>query len=198
MDCRQIAIIGAGGHGRVVADIARLCGYESILFFDDGDVPNRIGPVADVYGYLGTSDVFVAIGNNAVRKAVTERLPKEPVTLIHPQAVVARDVVLGRGVVIMAGAVVNPGVKIGDGVIVNTCSSVDHDSTIGAYTHISVGAHLAGTVCVGECVFLCAGAVVINNVCICDNTVVGAGAVAVKNITKPGTYVGVPARAQRQ
>lgn len=196
MECRQIAIIGAGGHGRVAADIAKLCGYQKVLFFDDGDVPGRVGSVSDVDAYLDTSDVFVAIGNNRVRKMITERLPKKPVTLVHPKAVVAGNVELGCGAVIMAGAVVNPGVKIGEGAIVNTGSSVDHDCIVGAYVHISVGAHLAGTVYVGEGVFICAGAVVINNICVCDNAVIGAGAVVVKNIAEPGTYIGVPARKQ--
>lgn len=196
MECRQIAIIGAGGHGRVVADIARLCGYETILFFDDGDVPGRVGSVADVDAYLNTSDVFVAIGNNRVRKMITERLLKKPVTLVHPKAVVAGDAVLGCGVVVMAGAVVNPGATIGDGAIINTGSSVDHDCIVGPYVHISVGAHLAGTVCVGEGVFICAGAVVINNICVCDHAVIGAGAVVVKDIAEPGTYIGIPARKQ--
>lgn len=196
MKCRQIAIIGAGGHGRVVADIARLCGYDSILFFDDQELPGRAGTVGDVDAYLNASDVFVAIGNNTVRKNITERLAKKPVTLIHPQAVVARDVELGCGVVVMAGAVINPGAKIGDGVIINTCSSVDHDCTVGAYTHISVGAHLAGTVHIGKSGFICAGAVVINNTCVCNHVIVGAGAVVVKDITEAGTYIGIPARKQ--
>jgi len=196
MNCRQLAIIGAGGHGRVIADIAELCGYENILFFDDKDLPGLTGSVQDVQHYLNTSDVFVAIGNNEIRKMMTERLGKKPAILIHPNAVIAHDVTIGNGVAVMAGAVINPGARICDGVIINTCCSVDHDCVVGAYSHISVGAHLAGAVCVGEGAFICAGATVINNTSICDNAVIGAGAVVVKDITEAGTYIGVPARKQ--
>lgn len=197
MDERRILIIGAGGHGRVLADIARLNGYTSVRFLDDGNVPGLAGKVADFVKFTDTSDFFVAIGNNAVRKRISERLAEggaRIVNLIHPAAVIAGDVQLGTGIAAMAGAVVNSGAKIGDGVILNTCSSVDHDCVIGDYVHISIGAHLAGTVRVGEGCFICAGATVINNIDICEQCTVAAGAVVVRNITQPGTYKGVPAK----
>lgn len=94
----------------------------------------------------------------------------------------------------MAGAVINPGSRVGKGVIVNTCSSVDHDCKIGDFVHVAVGAHLAGSVEVGEASWIGAGAIVNNNLCICGSCVIGAGAVVVKDIKEAGTYVGVPAR----
>jgi acetyltransferase-like isoleucine patch superfamily enzyme len=97
----------------------------------------------------------------------------------------------------MAGAVINNRAKLGNGVIVNTCASVDHDCMIGDFCHISVGVHIAGTVNIGNEVFVCAGATVINNVNICCGCVIGAGAVVIKNIESVGTYLGVPAELKK-
>lgn len=178
----------------MIADIARLCGYDEIAFLDDN--PN----LRECMGYpvVGNSemsvegDIFVAIGNAGVRRKLMER--SHPVTLVHPSAVVADGVQIGEGSVVMAGAVINPGVSIGRGCIVNTCASVDHDCVVADYTHISVGAHLCGCVCVGEETWVGAGATVSNNVTICGGVIIGAGAVVIKNIEKEGTYVGVPAK----
>lgn len=197
---RALIIIGAGGHGRVVADIARKSGlYDTIGFLDDepSEKTRTIGKTAAYVDYLGRADFAVAIGNAAVRRRFFEALSQHHariVTLIHPQAVIGENVVIGRGTVIAAGAVVNPGARIGDGVIINTSSSVDHDCMVGDFCHISVGAHLAGTVTVGEETFIGAGAIVINNMTICGQCTVGAGAVVVRSITEPGTYIGVPAK----
>ena len=97
----------------------------------------------------------------------------------------------------MAGVVINPGAQIGKGCIINTSSSVDHDCQIEDYVHISVGAHLSGTIEVGERTWIGAGATVSNNVNICGGCTIGAGAVVVKDITESGTYVGVPAKKIR-
>ena len=190
----KLTIIGASGHGRVVADIAKQCGYDEIEFLDDDESLQSCGiyPVVGKTDRTIDNDVFVAIGNAEIRKRLSEG--RKPVTLIHPDAVIADDVEIGTGTVVMAGAVINPGTKIGRGVIINTSSSVDHDCTIGDFCHISVGAHLCGTVSVGESTWIGAGSTVSNNINICSQVVIGAGAVVIKNINKPGTYVGVPAR----
>ena len=99
--------------------------------------------------------------------------------------------------VIMAGAVVNPGASVGKGCIVNTCSSVDHDCRVGDYVHIAVGAHLCGTVAVGEGTWIGAGSTVSNNVSVCGECMIGAGAVVVRDITEAGTYLGVPAKKKK-
>lgn len=196
---RKLAIIGASGHGKVVADIARRNGYKEIVFLDDDDSIHECGG----YPVIGKStesgmidaDVIIGIGNAGVRKQIQESIPDEKlVTLIHPDAVVAEDVVVGKGSVVMAGAVINPGVRIGKGCIINTCSSVDHDCEVGDYVHIAVGSHLCGTVSVGDGTWIGAGATVSNNVSICSACMIGAGAVVVKNIVEAGSYVGLPAK----
>lgn len=193
---KKIVIIGAGGHGRVVADIAKACGYEKIVFLDDADVPLISGKVSDFVKFKEGYSFIVAIGNSRIREVVQQELIENEcnvVTLIHPSSVIGSNVSFGVGTVVMAGTVINNGTIIGNGVIINTSSSVDHDNVIRDYTHISVGAHLAGTVSVGEHTWIGAGATVSNNICICEKCMVGAGAVVVKNIVKSGTYVGVPA-----
>ena len=196
---KQLLIIGASGHGKVVADIAELNGYDSILFFDDNDRLKKCGkyPVVgkslDISRYDG--DVIVAIGNARIREQLLEKFSDRNVPiLIHPNATIASTVKIGMGTVVMAGAVINADAVIGKGVIVNTCSSVDHDCIIDNYSHISVGAHVAGTVHVGNRTWIGAGATISNNINICSDCMIGAGAVVIKEINESGTYVGVPAR----
>ena len=199
---RKLAIIGASGHGKVVADIARKNGYKEIVFLDDDERIHECGgyPVIEKSSEAGTidADVIVGIGNAGVRERIQKSILEEKlVTLIHPDAVVAEDVVIGAGTVVMAGAVINPGTRIGKGCIVNTCSSVDHDCTVGDYVHIAVGSHLCGTVSVGSGTWIGAGATIINNVSICPDCMIGAGAVVIKDINEEGTYVGIPAEKIR-
>ena len=197
---KKIVIIGASGHGKVVADIARLNGYEEILFLDDNKEIEKCGE----YNVVGTTDIFeqfdsefvVGIGDSGIRKKLMNRLEKSNkriVTLIHPNAVIAEDVIIGNGSVVMAGAVINPGTRIGIGAIINTCSSVDHDCIIGNYVHVAVGAHICGSVMIGDNTWMGAGSLAINNIHICENCMIGAGAVIIKNLDESGMYIGVPA-----
>lgn len=202
----KLVIIGASGHGKVCADIAlKLQKYNEIVFLDDNENVKEcmnfpvIGRSSDAEQYINEADFLVAIGNAKIRKKVTEQLMKlgaNITTLIHPAAIIGREVKLGVGTVVMAGAVINPDSKIGKASIINTCASVDHDCKLEDYVHISVGAHVCGTVEIGEQTWIGAGATVKNNVNICGECMVGAGAVVVKDIEEAGTYVGVPARKQ--
>lgn len=192
----RLKIYGAGGQGKVIADIAQLNGYKDIVFLEKDDsaavclefpVVKETEETVNMEG-----DSFVAIGNSHIREKVQSGI--KTVTLVHPKAVVGSRVSIGEGSVVMAGAVINAEAKIGKGCIINTCSSVDHDCVVGDYSHVAVGAHLCGTVTIGRHDWIGAGAVVSNNVTICDNVTIGAGAVVVKDIVEEGTYVGVPAR----
>lgn len=196
----RLIILGASGHGKVVADIAHLNGYNDIVFLDNNiEIKECLG-----YPVIGNDsavdelegDLFIAIGNSSIRKRLMNTYSNRffPV-LIHPSAVVAKDVVMNPGSVVMAGAVINSGTIIGKGVIINTCSSVDHDCIVSNYVHVAVGAHICGTVNIGSESWIGAGAIIKNNVYICENCLIGAGAVVVKNINSQGTYVGVPAKA---
>lgn len=201
---RRLLIIGAGGHGKVAADVAETMGcYETIVFADDDEaIQSCMGYPVIARKSLGEDelvqqDVFVAVGNSAVRERIQKEMEEKGCfipTLIHPSAVIARGVTVGKGTVVMAGAVINPDAGIGEGCILNTASSVDHDCKVGDYCHISVDAHLTGTVTIGEHTWIGAGACVNNNLTICSHCMVGSGACVVKDITEPGTYIGVPAK----
>lgn len=199
----KLLIIGAGGHGRVIADIADRAGsYKSIAFLDDrppvAPLPHPyLGKCGDAKLYLEDYDVIVAIGNADIRRRIMEELSNlgaSFATVVAPEAVVSRDVILGVGTVVMPGAIINTGTRIGAGVIINTAASVDHDCVVGDFCHVSVGAHLCGTVSVEAQTWIGAGATVINNIHICGGCMIGAGAVVVKNVTMVGMYLGVPAK----
>ena len=200
----KLIIIGASGHGKVVADNAiKMNKWQSIAFLDDDQTIKTsmglevIGTTADAFTYKDEADFFVAIGSNATREKIQEKLIAEGlnvVSLIHPSAVIGTDVEVGIGAAVMAGVVVNSSSRIGKGCIINTSASLDHDNVIEDYVHISPGVNIAGTVKVGKGSWIGIGSVVSNNVNICSGCKVGAGAVVVKDITEPGTYVGVPVR----
>ncbi len=198
----QVIIIGASGHGKVVADIVRRSGDTLLGFLDDNEaLPPKIagipvlGKVAD---YVRYPDVFfvIGIGNSAIREKIARQLDGVRwYTAIHPSAVIsALDTQIGVGSVIMANAVINPSTHIGKHCIINTSAVVEHDNHVGDFTHISVGAKLGGTVSVGTHTWVGIGATASNNVGICDHCTIGAGAVVICDIKESGTYVGVPAR----
>lgn len=197
---KKLVIIGASGHGKVIADIAVKCGYEEIVFLDDDENVVEcagfpvVGKVAEAMNM--NEEKVVAIGNSVIREKIQTGL-SNVVTLIHPNSVISRRVEIGEGTVVMAGAIINSDVVIGKGCIINTGASVDHDCRIGNYSHISVGAHVAGTVNIESRVWIGAGAIVSNNLNICSGCMIGAGAVVVKSIEKTGIYVGVPVKLIR-
>ncbi|MCM1498713.1 MAG: acetyltransferase [Clostridium sp.] len=204
---KNLYIIGASGHGKVVADVAAcLHQYNEIFFLDDDETLKEVmafpvvGKATD-YGKVAheEDEVIVAIGNVDIRKKIQSQYEKKKykiATLIHPHAIIGMNVSVEQGTIIMAGAVVNADTKIGRGCIINTCASVDHDCRIDDYVHVSVGAHICGSVSIGEMTWIGAGATVSNNITVCDRCMLGAGAVAVKDIVSQGTYVGVPVRMQ--
>lgn len=198
----KLLILGAGGHAKVVADMARLNGYTEIAFLADR-MPANVGTECHVLGACmdfvryPEADIIVAIGDADARGRLVQQCLQAGrcvVTLVHPQAVVAQDVQLGAGTVVMAGAVINPASRVGKGCIINTGATVDHDNRIADYVHLSPGVHLAGTVEVGDYAWLGVGANVRDHIRICPHAIIGVGAAVVKDITEPGTYIGVPAR----
>jgi sugar O-acyltransferase (sialic acid O-acetyltransferase NeuD family) len=194
---KRIAIIGAGGHGAVVADIL---GERAAGFVDES--PSLHGtavlglPVFASLAEVEHDGVIVAIGDNAVRRAVTERVVRageKLATAIHPFASVA-PATIGEGSMLCAGAIVSPRAVLGRGVLLNTKASIDHDCVIGDFVHIAPGATLGGDVRVGAETFVGPGATVTAGIHIGARAVIGAGAVVVHDVPDDVTAWGVPAR----
>ncbi|MEL7548339.1 acetyltransferase [Pseudomonas protegens] len=203
---KRLAILGASGHGKVVADTAECCGWQVIEFFDDAwPVLQHNGPwpvIGDTTALHESLDVFdgvvVAIGNNAIRYGKLLELEAAGAcicSLVHPAATVSRYAMLERGTLVFAQAVINADVRIGLGSILNTGCSVDHDCVLGAAVHISPGARLAGGVIVGDLSWVGIGASVRQLVRVGSQVVVGAGAAVTTDVADALTVVGVPARA---
>ncbi len=196
----RLLIIGAGGHGKVVADIALKLGYTDIAFADDNAIGLCVGFPIICKGFDvakendGKTDFVIAVGNNEIRKMIAEKNSLNYVTLVHPTAQIGVNVTLGLGTVVMAGAVINSCATVGEHCIINTCSVVEHDNIIDNYVHVSPNAALGGTVHIGECTHIGIGAIVKNNIDICSNCTIGAGAAVTKSITEGMTYIGIPAR----
>jgi len=205
----QIVVLGASGHGQVVADIlfqmwAKGREMEIVGFLDDDPALRGtrvmglhvLGPLAAL-AETPHDCVALGVGDNATRARLFAELCKARehfVTAIHPTAVLAPDVIVGAGAVLAAGAVANPGARIGENSILNTCSSIDHHCVLGAHAHVAPGAHLAGNVTIGEGALVGVGSCATPGVSIGAWSVVGAGAAVVSDVPERATVGGVPAK----
>lgn len=190
---KKIYIYGASGHGRVCADIALNVGYEEVIFIDDDE--NR---GLKFKPNLAKFDFFVAIGENAIRKKIVEKVENSGfkcVSLIHSSAIISPSVCISdKNVVIMPNVIINASAKIEAGVILNSGCVIEHECFVGEFSHISVGAKLTGNVKIGRECFLGANSCVLPNLSLCDEVILAAGAVMTKNIKEKGTFAGVPAK----
>lgn len=194
---KSIYIYGASGHGLVVADIAKACGYEEIIFIDDGD--NEYLTFEDMKTNNSIPLVF-GVGSNKTRKKLLEKVFAcgfEIVTLIHPSAIVSSSAIVGVGTVIMPNVVVNIYGKIGDGVILNTGCIIEHECIIKDFVHISPNVSLAGNVKVGQFTHIGIGSCVIQGNFIGENCILGAGSVVVENIENNKVCYGNPCKEVR-
>ncbi|MGU3231344.1 acetyltransferase [Vibrio cholerae] len=200
---RSLAIIGAGGHGKVVAEIASLCGFHPIDFYDDVKPVGMIigdwlvqGTISDLLMKQATyHGVIIAIGHNTIRSAIADKVIEEKlITLIHPNAIVSDFAEIGSGTVIMPGAIINASAHIGNGVIVNSMAVIEHDCYIGDYSHISPGAVLAGNVSVGHHCWIGANCAIRQDIKIGSSAIVGIGSAVVKDVDSGVTVVGIPAK----
>jgi sugar O-acyltransferase (sialic acid O-acetyltransferase NeuD family) len=205
----RILILGAGGHGLVVASILLLASESNskvrpIGLLDDNLLlagQSHLGlPILGKLADLECIDheaVILGIGNNVTRCALYERLRssgEQFATACHPRAIIARDVTIQPGTVVCAGVVVNPGTVVGQNVILNTSCSVDHHNSIGDHAHIAPGAHLGGEVKIGAGALVGIGATVMPQRQVGRWSTVGAGALVVHDVPDQATVIGVPAQ----
>ena len=206
-----LAIIGAGGHARVIADTARQTGqWEHIEFYDDtwpresfsGDW-QLVGQLQDLLNAQPRDQLqlIVGSGDNQRRYTLQSRLECmgwTMATVIHPNACVSRGAAIAPGGIVMAGAVINFGVTIGSACIINPRASVDHDSCLGMAVHISPGATVCGKVTIGDRSWIGAGAVVVQNIHTGSDSIIGAGATVLQDIPDNVVAVGCPAHRINQ
>jgi len=198
----RIVIVGAGGQGRIVADILETAGNPAVAFVDDRRALHGttiLGlPVAGAsVGDVAHDAVIVAIGDNHVRRAVTEKLianGERLASAIHPFTSIAKSASIGEGAMISAGAIVLPRVVVGRGVLLNTKASVDHDTVVGDFAHVSAGATVGAECTIGEETLIGLGASVLSRCNVGKRTVIGGGAVVVRDIPDDVIAYGVPAR----
>ncbi|MFK7946514.1 MAG: acetyltransferase [Saprospiraceae bacterium] len=204
INSKAVFLIGYSGHSFVICDIFLSKNIEIKGYFEN--VQKIRNPYELAYfgnendkknlELLKETDYFVAIGSNIVRSIITQkikaRLNKMPINAIHNSASISSTVVLGKGIMVGDGAIVNACVELADGVICNTQSVVEHESKIGAFSHIAPGAILCGNVKVGRQTFIGARAVIKQGVTIGDNVIIGAGTVIIKDIPSNSKVVGNP------
>lgn len=213
MSERPVIVVGAGGHGQVVADALQASGRVVLGFVDRSIAPGikveglpvlggdewlEIDGGYDLANGLGgTGEVLV----RGLRRELQERLEAAGFSFVqvrHPTAVVATGAEIGAGVQLLARSVVQTGARVGAGAIVNTGAVVEHGCRVGAFSHCATGAILCGDVTVGSDAHVGAGAVIRQGVTLEGGVIVGAGAVVLGPGTGQGPLVGVPARRKER
>lgn len=202
-----MVVIGAGGHAKVVVELARSCGFEVVGCLDADDTPRLVvgAPVIgkDVMASSLLSDgvrfAALGIGNNRVRERIGGALEALGFTLpalISPNAVVSPSAAVEQGAIVMPGAVLNAECRIGPFSIINTSASVDHDCHLGSAVHLGPGSRLAGSIVVGDRAMIGVGSAVAPGISIGADATLGAGATAIHDIPPNAIAVGTPARAR--
>lgn len=187
-------LIGASGHGKVIADILMLSGEKEIVFWDDNPLAVIPGFSVRPREYTAQENIILSIGNNSTRKQIAGSSSYTYNTAVHPSAILSGDVLIGAGSVVMAGTIINPGSIIGRHCIINTAAVIEHDALIEDYAHISPNGTLAGNVRVKEGAWVGAGATVIQGLTLGCWSVIGAGSVVIKDVPDYAVVVGNPAR----
>ncbi len=206
LPARQVVVIGAGGHGRELAEIVRSAGHDNgrlnlIGIADDGN-PDLARLARAEICFLGPSsvladhefDVFIGVGDPELRRSIDQRIVADPAPLSHPSASIGSNVRLAAGTVIAQGAILTTNISIGRHSHINIASSISHDCAIGDFCTISPGVTICGDVTIGHGVFIGAGATVLPGVTVSNGATIGAGATVIDHVSASTTVVGTPAR----
>lgn len=192
-------LYGASGHCKVVIEAIQASSKATIeTIFDDNprvesifDIPVKRPTVSDLSAVNG---LVITIGNNQIRKKISQEIATSYIKVIHPKAIIATNCHIGNGTVVFAGAIVNPDATIGEHCIINSGAIVEHDCKLENYVHISPNASLAGNVTVGEGSHIGIGATVIQGIKIGKWVTIGAGAVVIRDVEDNAVMVGNPAK----
>jgi len=211
---RNLLIIGASGHGKVLMDCALSMGIYTEIVFTDRN-PSLVEK--NILGFRilhdpgdsrlaetmprDCSDVIVAVGDNRNRMKEASRFREYGygfATLIHPSAVVSRFAHIGEGTAILSNSVINAYAYVGESCIINTSAVVEHDCVLREGVHLSPGAVMGGNVYIGKMSWVGAGASICNNIHIGENVIIGAGAAVISDIEDNCLAVGVPAVVKKK
>lgn len=205
---KNVLIYGASGHSKMIIDILIKNEKYNIIGLIDSYKPIN----TDVYGYKILGDLellpsllkkhnvygmIIGIGDNNARynayKNIVSIAPNvEFIPVVHPSAILAKDIIIPKGAVIMAGAIINANSKLGDFCVLNTKSSLGHDSIMANFSSLASGVTTGGNVQIGVSSAICISATIIQNVTIGDYTIVGAGSLVLKSIGDYKQAIGVP------
>jgi len=189
---KSIYIYGASGHGLVVADLARSCGYDHIIWIDDGE--NEYPSFEEIDKDIDVP-IVIGVGNNKTRATIYNTILQADmkiITLVHPSAVVSESVDLGKGTVVMPNVVINAKTKVGNGSILNSASVIEHENEIGDFAHISPNVALAGNVTISDYAHIGIGSSVKQGITVGENSLVGVGSVVLKDIGNAKLAYGNP------
>lgn len=203
---KQVVVLGAGGHGREIADIVRAVeavnrGVSLLGLVDDG-TPDRATLARANLRFLGSPEsiderdveTFIGVGSPSVRREIANRIRTSTLVLRHPSAIVGSGCTFGEASILAQGVIVTTNVTVGRHTHVNVGTSISHDCTIGDFVTISPGVHLTGAVSIGDGTFVGAGATVLPGVRVGRESTIGAGAVVTRDVASGRTVAGVPAR----
>jgi sugar O-acyltransferase (sialic acid O-acetyltransferase NeuD family) len=214
VEMQNVVIIGASGHGSVVLDCIEKEGKYNVVGFVDSF--KKKGKQLNGYKVLGNefdlpilveeynlSGGIIAIGDNWTRSLLVDRiekiLPEFPyISVVHPSAIVGKEVQIGSGTVIMPGVIINTNTMIGNHCILNTSSSIDHDGFMNSFSSLAPNVCAGGNFTLGKCSAICLGTNIIENITIGSHTVVGAGALVLENIKDYLLVYGSPAKVVRK
>lgn len=209
---KNLVVIGSGGHAKVVIDI-----IESVKEFKIVGLCDQLRSGEKVEGYkiLGKQDdlpeltekysidcVIVGIGDNFTRFKVTSLIKKtcpslEFISAIHPNASIAKSVTIGKGSVITNGVIISPHSIVGESCILNTASSLDHDSVIGNFSSFGPGVRTGGLCNIGDLSALGISTTLIHTITIGEETIIGAGSIVMKDVGSFVVAYGIPAKVLR-
>lgn len=200
---KQAAIMGAGGHARVIASILRAKHTSIYGFFDDSYTgfseiiqgAPLLGRFNDVINFRNNfQTIYLALGDNLTRKKLFNFLDNHDFfmpTLVHPKAIVESDAVIDDATVVCLGGIISTEVRVGKGCIINTGCSVDHESSIGDFVHLAPQVVVAGRTTIGDFTFVGINTAIADKVTIGKNVVIGAGSVILRDVPDGAKVVGV-------
>lgn len=209
---KKVIILGTSGHSKVITEIFRAANEFQILgYLDSGSTHEKfenLPILGNEDNYFSSNKIdestyfFIAIGDNYLRHTISIKLKAlhpqiKFATAVHPTAVVSDSAVIGEGTCIMANTVINANSKIGSHCILNTASSLDHDSVMDDYSSLAPGVHTGGNVVIGACSAISIGSIIIHKIIVGEHTVIGAGSTVTRNIEPFSVAFGSPCKKVR-